>query len=498
MNMEMMKINYWSTSGWISDPELLIYKDNNSDIYVKSIISEYKEHAPKINTIEIETVNRCNNDCSFCPVSKGNDIRKMTKMSDEMFYGIIDELAAMNYDGYLSLFSNNEPLIDSRIINFIEYAKLRLPNAKHVLFTNGILLTKEKYLKLIKYLDYLIIDNYSDELELMDNIKELQEIDISQYGSCKVHVEVRKKNQILSTRGGLAPNKQIEGKYNSACILPFMQMIIRPDGKVSRCCQDAYGLMTMADVSKEGIEGAWNSRVFTYTRDLMIRDGRMSVKGCKDCDLFGLHNYFPVQWRIAYTNAFIKLVWNAKNMGKRIVVDSEISENIIYLLKVNGINVDATTADIENFSDEDCFFVFDMYDWYTLQHFKPNEAGIKYTIFEEVYIFAHKGPRINFSTQMDIMLNVKSAEMDNKLIVFGAGRNARILYNKYNFDVRCYVDNNRDKIGQEYLGRQIQSIEAIGKEDLVLVAANDYKKIKEQLLKFGINFQQIVNGNKLI
>ena len=496
--MSKMKINYWGAAGWLSDPELLIYKDYNSDIYVKSIIAEYKEHTPKINTIEIETVNRCNNDCSFCPVSKGNDIREMKKMSDELFYGIIDELSAINYDGYLSLFSNNEPLIDPRMMNFLKYARTRLPNAKHALFTNGLLLTREKYLELIKYLDYLIIDNYSDEFELMDNIKELQEIDISQYGNCEVRVEVRRKNQVLSSRGGLAPNKKDAGEYHSACVLPFMQMVIRPDGRVSRCCQDAYGLMTLADVSTEGVEGAWNSRAYKHTRELMINDGRTLVKGCKDCDLFGIHNYFPIQWRVAYTGAFIEIVWKAKNAGKRIVVDSEISENIIYLLKVNGINADATTDDIEDFSYVENFYVFDMYDWDTLKYFEPNEAGNKFTVFENAYTFVHEGPDISLNTQMSIMLKARNAEADKNLVIFGAGRNAGILQDKYNFDVQYYVDNNQDKIGQEYLGRVIQSVNTIGAEAFVLVAANDYKKIKKQLLEYGINPQKIANGNKLI
>ena len=35
---------------------------------------------PKLQDIEIETLNRCNNDCSFCPVSRGNDIRPYQKM----------------------------------------------------------------------------------------------------------------------------------------------------------------------------------------------------------------------------------------------------------------------------------------------------------------------------------------------------------------------------------------------------------------------------------
>lgn len=33
----------------------------------------------------------------------------------------------------------------------------------------------------------------------------------------------------------------MEKKFSATCMLPFMQLIVRPDGKVSRCCQDALG-----------------------------------------------------------------------------------------------------------------------------------------------------------------------------------------------------------------------------------------------------------------
>ncbi len=63
----------------VTDWELLSCKNYNLDVYVKSIIKEYEDSTPLINTIEIEAVNRCSNECSFCPVSKGNDIREMKK-----------------------------------------------------------------------------------------------------------------------------------------------------------------------------------------------------------------------------------------------------------------------------------------------------------------------------------------------------------------------------------------------------------------------------------
>jgi len=81
------------------------------------------ETVPDFYTIEIETQNRCNNDCPFCPVNRNNDTRKHAVMKEEIFFTIIDRLRAMDYHGNISLFSNNEPLLDGRILKFVEHAK---------------------------------------------------------------------------------------------------------------------------------------------------------------------------------------------------------------------------------------------------------------------------------------------------------------------------------------------------------------------------------------
>ena len=103
----------------------------------------------------------------------------------------------------------NEPLLDERIIEFCKYANEKLPNAYFRLFTNGLLLTLDKFLALMPYLDILIIDNYNDEKQI--NTPELQKV----YDYIQTHPEIQKRvnfvfrlqNEVLRSRGGQAPNK---------------------------------------------------------------------------------------------------------------------------------------------------------------------------------------------------------------------------------------------------------------------------------------------------
>lgn len=239
--------------------------------------------------VEIETVNRCNGNCDFCPVSRKNDTREYKEMSQELFEKIIDELAELNYSGKLALFSNNEPFLDEKIIERHRYARVKLPNARLHLFTNGTLLTLEKFIEIVDLLDELIIDNYHQELHL---IKPCQII--AEY--CKEHPELTKKvtivlrkpHEILSSRGGDAPNrKQLVSYGEDRCILPYKQLIIRPDGKVSLCCNDPLGKNTLGDVSKDSLVDVWFNDRFKMVRKCLY-EGRKNWKHCEFCDVFSL------------------------------------------------------------------------------------------------------------------------------------------------------------------------------------------------------------------
>ena len=238
-----------------------------------------------IQEVEIETVNRCNGTCPFCPVNANQPQREYKKMSVELFERIIDELADMNYSGNISLYSNNEPLLDERIVDFHKYAWEKLPHAKHCLFTNGTLLNINTFLKLIPYLDYLHIDNYNDEKKVNQGLKEVFDyLQTHELLKEKVEFAFRLQNEVLSSRGGQAPNKQKAKRIPVICLLPYRQLVIRPDGKISLCCNDALGKYTLGDLNEESIMQIWNSPKYQEIRDKMYRDKRKGLLLCEYCD----------------------------------------------------------------------------------------------------------------------------------------------------------------------------------------------------------------------
>jgi hypothetical protein len=244
---------------------------------------------PLFNHIEVETINRCNGSCSFCPVNHRDDTREKAVMTEQLFKSIVNQLEEIQYSGRFTTFSNNEPLLDERIIEFNRYARKHLPKARMHLYTNGTLMTIDKFKALVEILDELIIDNYQQELKL---IKPCQEI--AKY--CEEHPELiskvtivlRKPEEILTSRGGNAPNRKELLEYGKdRCVLPFQQMIIRPTGQVSLCCNDALGKYTLGDAAKEKLLDIWYGQKFQTVRKCLY-EGRENWGSCKYCDTFSM------------------------------------------------------------------------------------------------------------------------------------------------------------------------------------------------------------------
>lgn len=256
----------------------------------KIIISEFMQKEASNDTrlfryIEIETINRCNGECSFCPVNKYQDKRPIRIMDMNLFRKIIDDLAQLNYTGDLALYSNNEPFLDKEIVERAEYARVKLPTAFIHLYTNGSILDRETFNRIIPYLSRLVIDNYNDDLTLNETSKWVEELcKADSELNKKVEIHIRKQHEVLYTRGGQAPNYSGNIKTpNITCPHPFDQMVIRPDGKVSLCCNDALGRYTLGDCNNQSIYDIWNSDIYWKIRK-KIRDGRKALELCKECD----------------------------------------------------------------------------------------------------------------------------------------------------------------------------------------------------------------------
>tara|TARA_B100001057_G_C22864361_1_gene955863 strand:- start:3947 stop:5044 length:1098 start_codon:yes stop_codon:yes gene_type:complete len=99
--------------------------------------------------LQIESTAACNMACSFCPYPLKDD--KTSKLNIEKIYSLLDQVDLKDEKfKYVTFSQFNEPLLDNRIFEILEYCnKIKFP---FLFVTNGLLLNKKKNVEnLIKY-----------------------------------------------------------------------------------------------------------------------------------------------------------------------------------------------------------------------------------------------------------------------------------------------------------------------------------------------------------
>ena len=237
--------------------------------------------------VNIETINRCNSTCAFCTANIYAEKRPLRKIDEELYYSIIDQLSDWGYKGHLTLYGNNEPWLDTRIVEFHKYAREKLPDCYIFMSTNGLILTVDKVKTILPYVNQLVINNYCTDMKLHDNVKEI-------YDYAKAHpdefkdvdllIQMRYLQEVLTNRAGSAPNKKNTTKIiKETCLMPYTDMWIVPDGRMGICCCDNFETTTLADLNKVSLKEGWESAAYKKLRN-DISEGRQNYPFCKYCD----------------------------------------------------------------------------------------------------------------------------------------------------------------------------------------------------------------------
>lgn len=256
------------------------------DGFIKSFMEA--SEVPVFRFLMLETVNRCNGTCSFCPANIKAEAREFKKMSQELFDKIISDLVEADWVGTFFLQVNNEPFIDVRILEFAAQIREKLPECEICLISNGTLLNVDKIKEMRLLVDELIINDYSRDYRLNKNLREIYRHvrkHKEMFSGMKICINRRYSEEILATRAGNAPNKPVKNnRIKASCIYPFTDMIIFPDGKVGMCCNDCKEITNFGNVEKENLFAIWKNEKFTKLRCAMM-NGRENYPFCRECDV---------------------------------------------------------------------------------------------------------------------------------------------------------------------------------------------------------------------
>ena len=265
--------NKLKAAGNLLKGELLI-----NDIARNACLWMQKKGNPLFTSVEIETTSICNRKCDYCPNSTSK--RSGGYLPDEIFYKAIDQLAELNYSGRLSTHLYGEPLLDKRIVKFIDYARQKLPNAFIKFFTNGDLLTYQ----LLNDLDEAGVDVFRISQHDKDPVEGLLSM-LEQYktekGSDKIeYMKYFDNDDDLMNRGGLV---EVEHDVKMNFCEFISGITIDFEGNMVLCCQDYHGKVKFGNLKDEKLIDIWNKDRYKLLRD-RLSCGFWPIDLCRVCN----------------------------------------------------------------------------------------------------------------------------------------------------------------------------------------------------------------------
>jgi len=226
-------------------------------------------------TIGIETISVCNRHCSYCtlPLPEFAHSRNPRVMSDEVFSRTIQELESWprtgqkrGFNGALFLNVYGEPLLDSKIVERVQWAVQALPDAKVGLFSNGDYLTEDLLTALISAgISEVVLTPHDGEFK--------PEI----YMLAKKYSPILRLKQPLAylcNRGGKVEVDQsnlIYPKYR--CVSPAYAFHVACDGTVGMCFNDSTLSHPVGKVQDSPLLEIWDNPEYRRLRS-SLKHGR--------------------------------------------------------------------------------------------------------------------------------------------------------------------------------------------------------------------------------
>lgn len=237
--------------------------------------------------IHIETLSFCNGACTFCAAAAQFKMMDGAKMPVEVYNKVLSDLRDLDYRGRISLYSNNEPLLDKRLVEFVGMARGACPSAYIELKTNGKLLTAPLAEGLFRNgLDILVVNDYNQRWEHSRPVQRFRhQFDFSKG---RVVIEWRSEVERLSNRAGTNPSSRpLREPLQAFCVRPFEMITVNPRGDTALCSNDVFFQHVTGNVMKQSLREIWLGEEYRRVRRAMVEKDRTCTSVCRVCDYKG-------------------------------------------------------------------------------------------------------------------------------------------------------------------------------------------------------------------
>jgi GTP 3',8-cyclase len=221
-----------------------------------------------LQVVELEVNRRCNRTCHYCPNGRDSFRDAETRMPSALFERIVGMLSEVAFSGRLSFHRFNEPLLRKDLASLVIIARKVLPNAFIVVYTNGDLLNDRRYDELLNAgVDHFLVTRH----------------DFDDFPKRRFQFVQHPSNFARSGRGGIV--SRAPSSLSLPCYAPSEMMIVRVNGDVVLCHEDALAEVILGNLDKASLEEVWNSKRACELRAL-LKQGRRATAGgpCAFCD----------------------------------------------------------------------------------------------------------------------------------------------------------------------------------------------------------------------
>jgi radical SAM protein with 4Fe4S-binding SPASM domain len=284
--------------------------------------------------IQVQTINRCNAACGFCPYPYTIHLQEKRIMDDALYSKIVDECAAeADLHDFVPM-SKNEPLLDVKMERRVaEFKAKAQPHQMVELVTNGSPLTPARARRLMEAGVDLItvsVNAAREEIynkvmlglswkQVMSNLEALSKTELS-----KVNVYLRFVSEqdnradldafrkrwrhfnlftfTVNNRAGTVRDyerkvihygrliqrlKRIFGsRLYPACPYVFSMMHVLENGDVPMCSNDWANREVMGNVRTQTLREIYNSPRMNEVRELMAQGRFEEIEACRECSFY--------------------------------------------------------------------------------------------------------------------------------------------------------------------------------------------------------------------
>jgi radical SAM protein with 4Fe4S-binding SPASM domain len=202
-------------------------------------------------------------------------------MSIEIYEELISQLKELEYEGRISYDFYNEPTLSPHLENYIMMAKSALPKTNIELYSNGTLISLDRFQRLnAAGVDKFIITKHEGlgTYIFEETMTKLSEEELSK-------VQYREFTELrLTNRGGVLPGIPFETEaVNLPCMIPSMMLTITVNGNVVPCFEDFYQKNQMGNIMEKKIKDIWLSDDYVSFRKKLFFGKRAEFEACKNC-----------------------------------------------------------------------------------------------------------------------------------------------------------------------------------------------------------------------